>query len=249
MTSRDTTGLLSRAEEGASRPLEEQLFAFAWGAIQWPWLLRSLHGGRKAEKRALLARLDLPHDALPNLGSWKADTIFLHHIVDAIERLQPRQVVELGCGASSLVIARALERNGGGRLTSFDQDAGFAAATAAWLAGHGLSAQIDHAPLHSDPSPWASTWYDLSHVPAEIDLLVIDGPPWAINPLIRGRAEVLFARLREGGMVLLDDAARPGERVVARRWRRAWPDITFRYDRRGAKGTLIGVKGKGRIPA
>ena len=242
MTSPDTTGLLARPDGAAARPLEERAFAFAWGAIQWPWLLRSLHGGRKADKRALLERVDLPADALPNLGSWKADTVFLGHIVDAIERLRPREVVELGCGASSLVIAKALERHGGGRLISFDQDAEFAAATLRWLESHGLSAEIRHAPLRPDPSAWASVWYDLAHLPPEIDLLVIDGPPWAIHPLIRGRAELLFDRLAPGGVILLDDAARPGERLVARRWRRAWPDIAFRFDGRGAKGTLIGMR-------
>ena len=242
MTSRETTGLLARNDAGLARPLDERLFTVAWSLIQWPWLLRSLHGGRKAEKRALLERLDLPDDALPHLGSWKADTVFLGHIVQAIETLRPREVVELGCGASSLVIARALERNGGGRLTSFDQNAEFTAATEAWLKSHGLSAQIHHAPIGADPSRWSSIWYDLSHLPNEIDLLVIDGPPWALNPLIRGRAEVLFDRLRPGGMVLLDDAARPGERAVAWRWRRDWPDIAFRYDGRGAKGTLVGTR-------
>jgi len=42
---------------------------------------------------------------------------------------------------------------------------------------------------------------------------------------------------------LLDDAARPGEQVVARRWRERWPYIAFHYDRRGSKGTLIGRVG------
>lgn len=242
MTSRETTGILAKTERALARRWDERLFTFAWGAIQWPWLLRSLHGGRKAEKRALLDRLGLPADALPNLGSWKADTMFLGHIVGAIEALRPRHVVELGCGASSLVITRALEQNGGGRLTSFDQSADFVAATADWLAGQGLSADIHHAPLSADPTEWASVWYDLAHVPPQIDLLVIDGPPWAINPLVRGRAEVLFGRLAPGGMILLDDAARPGERVVAWLWRRRWRDIVFRYDRRGAKGTLIGTR-------
>lgn len=242
MTSRETTGLLARGDASVRRRLDERLFTFAWGAIQWPWLLRSLHGGRKAEKRALLERLELPADALPNLGSWKADTVFLGHIVSAVEGLRPREVVELGCGASSLVLARALERNGGGKLTSFDQSAEFAAATAEWLDGFALTAQIRHAPLRSDPSPWSSLWYDLSHLPGQIDLLVIDGPPWSLNPLVRGRAEILFDRLRPGGMVLLDDAARPGERLVAQRWRANWPQIDFRYDGRGAKGTLIGLR-------
>src|SRR5690606_31481650 len=37
------------------------------------------------------------------------------------------------------------------------------------------------------------------------------------------------------GVTFLDDAARPGERVVARRWRRRWPTIDFNYDGRGSK--------------
>ena len=241
MTSREKTGLLSLEESGPDRPLAEKALTIAWGAIQWPWLLRSLWGGKLADKHALLDRLGLPHDALPHLGSWKADTYFLWRIVGAIERLRPREVVELGCGASSLVIAQALEQNGSGRLTSFDQHADFVEATARWLASHGLSASLRHAPLVEDPTSWSHCWYQLPGVPPEIDLLVIDGPPWALNPFIRGRAEVLFDRIRPGGMVLLDDAARPGERVVAMRWKRDWP--MFRWQLLpGAKGTLVGER-------
>ena len=70
---------------------------------------------------------------------------------------------------------------------------------------------------------------------------MIDGPQWSLHPLVRGAAEVLFDRIAPGGMVLLDDAARPGERLVTRRWRRDWPDFKWTY-RRGIKGTLVGVR-------
>jgi len=241
MTSREKTALLTLDDSAPARPLSEKLFTVAWGAIQWPWLARSLWGGKLADKQALLDRLGLPHDALPNLGSWKADTYFLWRIACAIEKLRPREVVELGCGASSLVVAKALELNGGGRLTSLDQHADFAASTAEWLAGHGLDASLRHAPIVEDPSDWSHNWYDLPSLPAQIDLLVIDGPPWTLNPFVRGRAEVLFDRIVPGGMVLLDDAARPGERVVAQRWKRAWPDFRFTL-LPGAKGTLVGER-------
>jgi predicted O-methyltransferase YrrM len=241
MTSREKTAFLALDDSGPSRPLSEKLLTVAWGAIQWPWLARSLWGGKLADKRALLDRLGLPHDALPHLGSWKADTYFLWRIVDSIERLRPREVVELGCGASTLVVAKALELNGGGRLTSYDQHPDFVEATGRWLAGHGLSASMRHAPIVEDPTSWSHTWYDLNGVPAEIDLLVIDGPPWVLNPFIRGRAEQVFDRIVPGGMVLLDDAARPGERVVAKRWRRDWPNFRFAL-LPGAKGTLVGER-------
>ncbi|RVQ68665.1 class I SAM-dependent methyltransferase [Croceicoccus ponticola] len=245
MTTKETTGpfaLSSPAPAGQSALWRRRLVVAGFGLIQWPWLLRSLRGGSKADKRRLLERLDLPDDALPNLGSWKADTVLLHHIVDTIELLRPKVVVELGAGATSLIAARALERNGGGHLVSFDQHEVFLEAMREWLAEYGLNVDFRHAPLEAGWVDWSPIWYALSGVPDEIDLLIIDGPPWATHPLVRGGAELLFPRIREGGTVLLDDANRPGERIVARRWRKNWPEFDFRLDPRGAKGTLIGQK-------
>src|SRR3546814_1284261 len=92
----------------ARRRLSDMAWRIGFGAISWPWLLASLSGGRKADKRALLDELGLPHDALPHLGSWKADMGFLRHIVREIARLRPAHVAELGAGASKLTAARAL---------------------------------------------------------------------------------------------------------------------------------------------
>jgi predicted O-methyltransferase YrrM len=242
MTTRDTTALLPLNDIDLNLSLSDRFMVTAYGAIQWPWLLRSLHGGRKADKAALLGYLDLPPDALPNLGSWKADTNFLWHIVLSIEEMRPRQVVELGCGASTFIIARAVQKFGGGKVVSYDQHKEFAAVTQTWLKENGLPSDIRHAPLGPSPVGWPGHWYQLGDVPLEIDLLVVDGPPWAVHPHVRGAAASLFPRLRPGGRVLLDDAARPGERMVARRWRREYHNMQFTLDRKGAKGTLIGQK-------
>jgi hypothetical protein len=244
MTTRELTRLraIAPAQTRSIQPLSERLFRIAFGAVQWPWLLRSLHGGSRASKRALLDRLDLPLDALPHLGSWKADTYLLHRLVDLVEQRMPRTVVELGSGATTLVLAKALELQGSGDLHSYDQNAEFVAAVARWLADHGAAAHLHCAPLSKRTRDWPGLWYDLKELPTEIDLLVIDGPPWAVHPYARGAAEALFSRLSEGGLVVLDDAARPGERVVARRWRRSWPSLEFRFESGGSKGTLIGVK-------
>lgn len=255
MTSRELTGFLSLSDTGTSdtqRRLPDSMSAWAWrlgfGAITWPWLLASLSGGRKADKRALLDELGLPHDALPHLGSWKADVGFLRHIVREIARLRPAHVVELGAGASTLIAARALALHGGGRLTSFDQHDGFVQATRNWLNDHGLHADLRHAPLIAESRDWPGRWYDIDSLPDMIDLLIIDGPPWAVHPLVRGAADALFARLSPGAVVLLDDAARPGERIVARRWRKRWPHIDFRLKHDGTKGTLVGRRRDTSIP-
>lgn len=246
MTSRDSTALLTlrddRAEGEASTTLGDRVAVWAYGAITWPFLLYSLWGGTKASKRRLLARLGLADDALPNLGSWKADTGLLHRIVDAVEELRPRVVVELGAGATTLICARALQLHGGGALYTYDQHAGFVEQTRAWIESEGLAANLHHAPLGPPPAGWPGLWYQLSDLPETIDLLVIDGPPWTLHPQVRGAAEVLFERLSPGGMVLLDDAARPGERMIARRWAAKWPQMTFRRMGGSTKGTLQGCK-------
>lgn len=251
MTSRELTGFLALAEDhdDRNRRLTNLAWRIGFGAIGWPWLLMSLSGGRKADKRALMDELGLAHDALPHLGSWKADVGFLRHIVREIERLRPAHVVELGAGASTLVAARALALHGGGQLHSFDQHGGFVDATRAWLGDNGLSVDIRHAPLSAEVADWPGRWYAIDQLPDRIDLLIIDGPPWTVHPMVRGAADSLFARLSPDGVVLLDDAARPGERLVARKWRKRWPHIDFRLLHDGTKGTLVGRRRDMSLPA
>ncbi|HWT12773.1 MAG TPA: class I SAM-dependent methyltransferase [Allosphingosinicella sp.] len=247
MTTREATSLLTRSGESGplgdyARSTSDWAAVLAFGAIQWPWLLRSLYGGRLADKHALLDRLDLPYDALPYLGSWKADTGLLKLLVDHIFEHKPRLVVEFGTGASTLVIARAMQKAGGGTLISCEQHADFVEATRQWLADYGLHADLRTAPLAPSPGGWPGLWYDHGPLPAGIELMLIDGPPWSVHPFTRGAAETLFEKVAPGGTVMLDDAARPGERFVARRWRKLHPDFSFRLDKSGTKGTLIGRK-------
>lgn len=244
MTSRERTAIRPRTMDlSALAPPQlwrNRLAVIAFALIQWPWLLRSLWGGRLTAKFALLDRLGLPRTALPHLGSWKADVGFLTQLADDIIRLCPDTVVEFGMGASTLIIAAALRKAGGGALISFDQHADFVAATRRWLAEHGLAADLRAAAL-VPAAKWPGLWYRHGDLPEQIDLLVIDGPPWTIHPFTRGSADGLFDRIAPGGQIMLDDAARPGERMIAQRWRRNWPDFDWRYIR-GIKGTLIGAR-------
>lgn len=245
MTSRESTQLLPRAhadEAHFDRGLRDWATLLGIGAVQWPWLLRSLRGGTQDEKQALLNRLGLPQDALPNLGSWKADTGLLHAIVDRILESKPQLVVEFGAGASTLVASRALQMNGSGRIISFDQHADFVEKTREWLEEHGLASDIRAVPLAVSPRPWRGLWYDHGPLPDSIDLMIIDGPCWTIHPFGRGAAASLFDKISVGGMVMLDDGARPGERVVRRRWTKMFPNFDFELVSDGTKGTVIGVR-------
>jgi predicted O-methyltransferase YrrM len=242
MTSREMTSYLPIAGQHIPRTAGEVAQIALFGLLGWPWLLRSLSGGSKRQKDALVARLGLAPDALPYLGSWKADTGFLTLIVDQIEAQRPETVVELGAGASSLVVAQALKNNGKGRLHSCDQHADFVAATREWLRDNGVDGDLRATTLTPSPRGWPGMWYDHGPLPQQIDLLLIDGPPWTIHPFVRGAADSLFDRIPVGGVVMLDDASRPGERVIAKRWRARWPGFDFRLVHAGTKGTLVGTR-------
>ena len=109
-----------------------------------------------------------------------------------------------------VVAARALQLFGGGKIVSFDQHAEFAQTTQGWIRENNMDAEIRHAPLGAPPAGWPGHWYQLSDVPNEIDLLIVDGPPWAIHPHVRGAASSLFSHIRPGGRVLLDVGQRHG---------------------------------------
>ncbi len=246
MTSRDATNYLPLRETVDHRirrkSFSDWAHILAFGAIGWPWLLRSLSGGSAERRAAVLERLSLPQDALPNLGSWKADAALLDIIADTVLERRPETVVEFGMGATTLVIARALEMNGGGRLVSFDQHEEYVGSVRDWLSEYELEADLRHAPLIATSKDWPGRWYMHGSLPDRIDLLIIDGPPWAVHPFGRGAADSVFERIPSGGVILMDDGARPGERIIARRWRKRWPDFDFHLDKAGTKGTLIGVR-------
>ncbi len=173
MTSRESTQLLPRAhadEAHFEREWQDWIALLGIGAVQWPWLLRSLRGGTKAEKKRLLDRLGLPQDALPNLGSWKADTSLLHKIADRIFEAKPQLVVEFGAGASTLIAARALQMNGSGKLISFDQHEDFVIGTRHWLGEYGLSSDMRAVSLVPSPDSWRGLSYDHGPLPNNIDL-------------------------------------------------------------------------------
>lgn len=172
---------------------------------------------------------------LPVPGGWAASTDLLGELVRAVTRRRPRLALELGSGLSTLIIATSLRNNGAGRLISIDADEDYAAETRAQLQRHGLEgwvevrvAALKNMVFEGTDRPWydSAVFDDLN----DIDLLLIDGPPTARCRDIRYPSLPFFwNRLSGGAIVLLDDAARPAERAMSRKWQRNFPRARYDY--------------------
>ena len=162
--------------------------------------------------------------ALPPTRGWAASPDFLWILARHALEHRPETVVECGSGVSTLVLARCLQKNGSGRVVSLDHDAQFAEETRRNLARHGLSdwAQVIDAPLRAGEIGGRTfTWYAREKVPDmdRIDMLVVDGPPTPMDPMMRYPAgPLLLAKLAPGGALFMDDADRPEERRIVELW-------------------------------
>lgn len=194
--------------------------------------------------------LDTPA-LMPPLRGWAASPDVLRLMVETIRDRRPDLVVECGSGASSVWLGYALRRVGHGRLVALEHDQRYAELAANLAASHALSdiVEVRHAPLRDwtpeggtlDTAPDPQPWYDLDAVAdlTGIGLLFIDGPPGALAAQSRYPAgPVLFPRCVPDAVVVLDDAARDGERGASDRWLAADPDLR-RVDADVEKGAHV----------
>ncbi len=172
--------------------------------------------------------------SLPDTRGWAASPDFLLELTRHALADRPAVVVECSSGTSTLVLARCMQINGGGKVYSLAHDAAYARETRRQLDRHGLSAwaEVIDAPLTAREFGGATwPWYATDRLPrdAEIDMLVIDGPPQATRSLARYPAgPALFGSLSPGAAVFLDDAYRPDEQQILRRWADEYPEIEQR---------------------
>ena len=155
-----------------------------------------------------------------------------------------QSVVEFGSGTSTVIASYCLEQIGRGTLLSLDHDKRYAEVTCAQLREHRLDAiaHVRYAPLCPVTLPAGTwQWYDTSTVslPRSIDLLIVDGPPMGVGALARYPALPMFyERLSESAIVVVDDASRPDEQEMVKRWLKEYPAFTHEFLPH-EKGTVI----------
>lgn len=156
---------------------------------------------------------------------WPLDAHSAAEIDRYLAVRRPRNIVELGSGSSTVVLARYAAATGA-RLTILEHDARYAAKTGRMLAEAGVE-QSSFA-LHVLPLvPWTmpgvgmteAPWYDGAEkvLTPEVDFVLIDGPPERLG----GRAATLLALApylcADGAWsAWLDDADREGEQLALR---------------------------------
>ncbi|MFW5696234.1 MAG: O-methyltransferase [Phototrophicaceae bacterium] len=172
---------------------------------------------------SLQATLKL-HYALPPLRLWSISPDFGLLLAEQVRRRQPTRVLELGSGASTLVLAYALEAVGSGKLISVEHNEEYVERTRRELDKHGLSdwVTVIHAPL-TDVTDDESTyrWYDIPDDMDldQIDILIVDGPPVEGQKMVRYPAlPMLFEHLAPDALVIIDDYLRADEHRAVNRW-------------------------------
>jgi hypothetical protein len=130
--------------------------------------------------------------------------------------VQRGPILECGSGLTTLVLATVAQRTGSSVWT-LENDAVWFHKVTRELHRLGLAANVELSPLRDYGD---FEWYDIDSLELPMFSLVIcDGPSASTRGGRYGLLPVLGERLLSGCTVLLDDAGRPGERGVLRRWK------------------------------
>ena len=167
---------------------------------------------------------------LPAMGDWAMQPSALVTMFHLARRNRPAVVVELGSGASTVILGHAV-RSFGGRVVSLDHEEAFGRATREAVDAHGLGdtcTVVVAALVDIEVGGRSVRWYDLSALSGvePIGMLVVDGPPGATGPEARHAAlPLLRDRLAPGAIVVLDDVDRDDERRTVAAWDDAFPEL------------------------
>ena len=165
------------------------------------------------------------------LNRWAAAPDFLAFVGQFIFERKPKVIVECSSGLSTLVIASCLkEREAETLFISLEHKYDYYKKINVLLREYELSkyTSVYYAPLTEfriGNQCW--NWYDWEHFGSSpIELVVIDGPPGHTAPMARYPVlPLLWGKLSDDAILLLDDGKRQDERFIVQRWEQEF-DVT-----------------------
>lgn len=181
------------------------------------------------------------------LGNASIDSHHARFLVQHLVEVRPKTIVELGSGSSTLIIAHVLNSLGIKDVyhLSVDQEIHYLKISERWAELNGVSNYVKffHAPL-TPYSGHDTPWYSgVTHAVQDrkIELVLVDGPAayeagfeYARYPAL----PALYSLLSEHCTIILDDANRPAEQSIVKRWLTEYPEFNASYIKSG-KGVAI----------
>jgi predicted O-methyltransferase YrrM len=173
----------------------------------------------------LLGLLGQPGRLLPRLDGGAMDPDAVYALAELVARTEPSIVVELGPGASTVVLGlTAASLNGPMQIWSLESEPDWVAQAERLVAYHSIPrCRVIAAPLvEQSVGTWAGAWYSpeaVALIPDRIDLLIVDGPKNVRQNDARFPAYAAFqARLAPGSHVFVHDTDRDDETQMVKAW-------------------------------
>jgi len=175
----------------------------------------------------------------------------LAHLVIEFDR---RAVVEFGAGTSSLVLAAALGRGTGGRLTAVEEDLRWSRASwrrveatprvDACIIASGVVFRAERAGVYHGYSRAAKA---AAIARGPFDLALIDAPDGFYGR--DGALHLIYEALAPGALIVVDDSRRRKERDMMARWMRTYPGLVRLADEPdlGHGTAVLGFTGDRRV--
>lgn len=173
-------------------------------------------------------------------NEWPIEEEFARFLIYKVVTKRPINIVELGSGTSTLIIAKTLEKLGYKyTITSFDSDKSYLEDTKNLLRAEDVfdenKIRLVLAPI-IDLSLNGNSykWYDFEYFNFDfdkIDLLFVDGPVGGLCKNSRYPA-IHFMKdyLLRGSTVILHDAKREDEKEIVELWKKENPQIKRVYN-------------------
>lgn len=174
---------------------------------------------------------DMP---LPPMRGWSISPDIAALLVELLRKYKPKTILELGGGSSTIIAAKVMrEIHPDGKVIAVEAIEKFANHAEDRFRRYGVDdiTTVIHAPLvkvEIENQNWM--WYDpekLKHI-ENIDFMLVDGPSQHLNPkrMVRYPAlPVMRPQLSENALILMDDAHREDETMIAERWQKEYSEL------------------------